>query len=165
MDFRNAVIIMTSNVGVDRINGISKLGFKAVRDKEGSQKEQEEKIMDEVRKAFRPEFINRLDDIIIFHSLTRQDNGEILDLMLEEVRERVKELGIPQLSITKELREKILEEGFHPEYGARPLKRALQKFVEDPMADAILSRTVQEGLEVVMDYKEGKVLLANPEAL
>lgn len=165
VDFRNAVIIMTSNVGVDRIKGISRLGFKAVRDKEGSQKEQEEKIMEEVRKAFRPEFINRLDDIIIFHSLTREDNGEILDLMLEEVRERVKELGIPSLSITKELREKILEEGFHPEYGARPLKRALQKLVEDPMADAILSRTVQEGLEVVMDYKEGKVLLANPEAL
>ncbi len=159
VDFRNVVIVMTSNVGVDRIKGINKLGFKA--SESSSNKDNEEKILDEVRKAFRPEFINRLDDIIVFHSLTKDETGEILELMLKDVNDRVKEIGINELIIKDSLKKKLLEDGFNPEYGARPLKRSVQKYVEDPLADGILSRTIEENKGVIMDYINGKVVLEN----
>ena len=159
VDFRNVVIVMTSNVGVDRIKGINKLGFKA--SESSSSKDNEEKILDEVRKAFRPEFINRLDDIIVFHSLTKDETGEILELIIKDVNDRVKEIGINELVIKDNLKKKLLEDGFNPEFGARPLKRSVQKFVEDPLADGILSRTIEENKGVIMDYINGKVVLEN----
>lgn len=159
VDFKNTVIVMTSNVGVDRIKGINKLGFKASDNDAG--KDTEDKILEEVRKAFRPEFINRLDDIIVFHSLTKDETGNILDLMLKEVAARVKEIGITELRISDNLRKKLLEEGFNPEYGARPLRRSVQKLVEDPLADGILSRTIDENKGVAMDYKNNGVVLEN----
>ena len=159
VDFRNTVIVMTSNVGVERIRGISKLGFKSEAASEDQ--DNEEKILAEVRKAFRPEFINRLDDIIVFHSLTKDETGEILDLILKDVTARINELGIPELLIKPDLRKKLLEDGFNPEFGARPLKRSVQKYVEDPLADGILARSIADDKGVVMDWKDGQVILEN----
>lgn len=159
VDFRNSVIVMTSNVGVEKIKGMNKLGFRA--ENNSVDKDNEEKVLEEVRKAFRPEFINRLDDIIVFHSLTKDETNEILDLIIKEVADRVKDIGIPELVIKEGLKKKILEEGYNPEYGARPLKRAVQKYVEDSLADAILARTIEEGLGVAIDYKAGEVVLEN----
>ena len=100
--------------------------------------------MSEVKNTFRPEFINRLDDIVVFHSLTKEESNKILDLLLRDVEKRVMKLGIPSLEIKDTLKKKLLDDGFDPEYGARPLKRSVQSFVEDPLADAILSST-EEG--------------------
>ncbi|MDD2371874.1 MAG: ATP-dependent Clp protease ATP-binding subunit [Firmicutes bacterium] len=159
VNFKNTVIVMTSNIGVDSIKGANKLGFKASESNVGQ--DNEEKILGEARKAFRPEFINRLDDIIVFHSLTKGETSEILDLILSEVKVRAKEIGIIELIVKDNLRKKLLEDGFNPEFGARPLKRSVQKYVEDPLADGILSRAIDENKGVALDYKNGKVVLEN----
>ncbi len=159
VNFKNTVIVMTSNVGVDSIKSLSKLGFKASESSVGQ--DNEEKILGEARKTFRPEFINRLDDIIVFHSLTKDETSEILDLILKEVKTRAKEIGINELIIKDDLRKKLLEDGFNPEFGARPLKRSVQKFVEDPLADGILSRVIEENKGVTLDYINDKVVLEN----
>lgn len=161
VNFRNAVIIMTSNVGVDKICRINKLGFSNDVDSESKEKQNREKIMNEIKNTFRPEFINRLDDIIIFHSLTKEENNQILDLLLKDVEKRVIELGIPSLEIKYALKKKLLDDGFNPEYGARPLKRSVQSFVEDPLSDAILSSIIKKNKKVVLDYNNEKVIVTN----
>lgn len=160
VNFRNTVIIMTSNVGVERIRYINKLGFNMDSDKQ-EQKETKEKIMSEVKATFRPEFINRLDDIVVFHSLTKEESNEILELLLKDVEERVKEIGIPALEIKADLKKKLLDDGFDPEYGARPLKRSVQSLVEDPLADAILSSSIAEGKKAILDYKNERVIVTD----
>ena len=163
VNFRNTVIIMTSNVGVDRIRYINKLGFNADLDGKSEEKQNREKIMSEVKNIFRPEFINRLDDIVVFHSLTKEESNQILELLLKDVEKRVAELGIPSLEIKDALKKKLLDDGFDPEYGARPLKRSVQSFVEDPLADAILSSAIEEGKKAILDYKNERVTVTNAE--
>ena len=161
VNFRNTVIIMTSNIGVDKIRNINKLGFNNDIDNKSKEKQNREKIMSEVKNTFRPEFINRLDDIVIFHSLTKEESKQILDLLIRDVEKRVIELGIHSLKIKDDLKEKLLNDGFNAEYGARPLKRSVQNFIEDPLADAILSGTIKEDKKVVLDYKNKRVIVIN----
>lgn len=163
VNFRNTVIIMTSNVGVDKIRYINKLGFNNDVDSESKEKQNREKIMSEVKNTFRPEFINRLDDIVVFHSLTKDESNQILNLLLKDVEKRVIELGIPSLEIKDTLKKKLLDDGFSSEYGARPLKRSVQSFVEDSLADAILSSTIEEGKKAILDYKNERVIVTNAE--
>lgn len=158
VDFRNTVIIMTSNAGIDRIKNHQKVGFRN-GDTGEEHDDLKAKILEDVKKIFRPEFINRLDDIVVFHSLTKEESKEILELLLAEVSERIKELGIGAMKITQALKDQIIEEGFDPDYGARPLKRAVQRLIEDSMADALLGRTIKEGDKVVIDYKNNQVVV------
>ena len=158
VDFRNTVIIMTSNAGAQVIRGDKQLGF-TVRDSEQAVHEKMKgRVMDEVKKLFRPEFINRLDDIIIFHSLNLEHLKQIVGLEVKSVGKRLKEHGI-QLTISDEALEKVVKEGYDPTYGARPLRRAIQRLLEDPMSEAVLRDPFKYGEQIHVDLDvDGTIL-------
>jgi ATP-dependent Clp protease ATP-binding subunit ClpC len=117
-----------------------------------------EGIMEELKKTFRPEFLNRVDEIIVFHQLEEDHILKIVDLMLAELSERVKDLQI-SLEVTGEAKQLIAKEGFDPMYGARPLRRAIQNMIEDRLSEEMLSGKVKEGDTVMVDAKDGKIVL------
>lgn len=146
-DFRNAVIIMTSNVGVSEISKGAGLGFSSTGIEKGNDKRAKETIMSAVKKAFRPEFLNRIDELLIFKHLSKDNLLNIVDKMINEVKDRTLERGI-ELKLSKGASELLLEKGYDPKYGARPLRRAIQKLVEDPLSNQILDGTIVEGDKV-----------------
>ncbi len=158
VDFRNTVIIMTSNTGAELIRRETSVGFRAA-DEDGPMdyEKMRDKIMDEVKKTFRPEFLNRIDDLIVFHALSESDLKEILELMLIELQERLGEQI--RLALTDAAKDVILEEGHDPVYGARPLRRAIVRLLEDPLSDAILEDRLEEGDRVVADADDNKLKL------
>ncbi|HJX15297.1 MAG TPA: AAA family ATPase, partial [Candidatus Deferrimicrobiaceae bacterium] len=140
VDFRNAVLILTSNIGSPWIQELSGKGEKAVR----------EKVMEELRREFRPEFLNRLDEIILFRSLGKEDLARIIGIMLREVNDRLADRKIA-VTVTDAARERLAEIGHDPAYGARPLRRAIQKHLQDPLALHILKGEFREGDSVLVD--------------
>ena len=148
IDFKNCVIIMTSNVGARFIAENKSLGFKMEKEKQEEQKNKYEEIkkevMSELRKQFKPEFLNRIDEIIVFHKLTDEDISKIIDIMLKEVKERLSEKKI-ELSIDKSAKELIAKKGTDSSYGARPLRRAIQSILEDQLAEDILDGKLKDG--------------------
>ncbi len=162
VDFRNTVIIMTSNVGAELIRRETAVGFKPAGKTDGMDYEtMKSKIMEEVKRTFRPEFLNRVDDLIVFHALTDEDLRAILDLMLVELQERVGERV--RLALTDEAKELLIEEGYDPVYGARPLRRAIVRLLEDPLSDAILDGRFREGEQVVVESDGSKMILMTAE--
>lgn len=153
VDFRNAVIIMTSNVGVSTIRREVVMGFKTGGEQETGYEKMKEKVTDELKRTFRPEFLNRIDEIIVFHALSREHIKDIVGLMVREVAERIREGGI-KLEITESAREFLAEKGFDENYGARPLRRAIQRQIEDRISEELLTGAVRQGDHVVID-KEG----------
>jgi len=146
VDFRNTVIIMTSNVGAELIRKTGSLGFKT--QKEGtSYQEMRDKLLEEVKRTFKPEFLNRIDDIIVFHSLVKEDLQRIIEIEVGYVAERLKEQKIT-LEVSQEAKDFLIEKGFDPVFGARPLKRTIQRFLEDPFASEIISKKFKEGTHV-----------------
>jgi ATP-dependent Clp protease ATP-binding subunit ClpC len=143
IDFRNTIMIMTSNVGVDLIQKQGELGFRP-RDAEETYESMKRKLMDEVKKVFRPEFLNRVDDIIVFHSLRREDLEQIIELELKELKTRLKEKKM-ELALSPEVTKFLIDKGYDTQYGARPLKRTIQKYLENVLAEEILSGKFQEG--------------------
>ena len=158
MDFRNTVIIMTSNVGAREITTSAPLGF-ASGDKGGlDDKEIKSRVMSEVKKLFRPEFLNRIDEIIVFKSLTEEEIIEIVDLMIDELRQRLIEQNMT-INLTKEASKYIAKEGTDLSFGARPLRRAIQRLVEDPLSEQILEGKWTSGSVIDVDLdEEGKHL-------
>ncbi len=142
VDFRNSVVIMTSNVGAQDLMKSRSLGFTAVDGADVDLEKMKSSIMEAVRKTFRPEFINRVDDIIIFKPLGKEELLKILDIMLDEVSKRLEEQGIT-IDVPAETRQKLLIKGYDPKFGARPLRRTLQKTIEDPLADLLLEGKVE----------------------
>ncbi|MBI5577256.1 MAG: ATP-dependent chaperone ClpB [Deltaproteobacteria bacterium] len=140
VDFRNAVAVLTSNIGSSWIQEMAGKGEKAVRDR----------VMEELRRVFRPEFLNRLDEIIIFNALGKEQLAAIVDLMMRELNSRLDDRNI-SVTLTGKARERIAEIGYDPAYGARPLRRAIQKHIQDPLALSILSGNFREGDAVVVD--------------
>ena len=161
VSFKNTVIIMTSNVGARLITDKNKLGFSNSANKEEENKQDYEntkkEVMAELKKQFRPELLNRIDDIIVFHKLTDDDIGSIIDLMLKEVTNRLKEQNI-ELEISKEVKDLIAKKGTDKAYGARPLRRAIQSMLEDKIAESILDGTVKEG-------KKAKAVVSKEEII
>ncbi|MDJ0521910.1 MAG: ATP-dependent Clp protease ATP-binding subunit [Planctomycetota bacterium] len=155
VDFKNTVIIMTSNVGSDAIKSQGGVGF-AKDDEEITHARMKEELMKEVERQFRPEFLNRVDEIIFFRQLTRDDLTEIIDIETRGLAERLQEKSI-QLILTPEAKEHIINEGYNPEYGARPLRRAIQRILEDPLAEEVLRGNFHEGTKVLVEMKEGVV--------
>ncbi len=143
VDFRNTVIIMTSNVGAELIRKNASMGFSA-RNEEVTYNEIKNKLMEEVKRTFKPEFLNRLDDIIVFRPLVKEDLQRIVDIEIEQVVKRLREQGI-SLEVSAEAKEFLIERGFDPVFGARPLKRTIQRFLEDPLASEIISRKLSDG--------------------
>lgn len=160
VDFKNTIIIMTSNVGASTIGRQKTLGFSIAKgdEEEKSQYEKmKENIMGELKQRFRPEFLNRIDDIIVFHSLNENHISKIILLMVAKLQERLKEMDI-KLEMSDEAVKLISKSGFDLEYGARPLKRALQKDLEDELSEAILKGDVKKGSTVVAKVKDDKIV-------
>ncbi len=161
VDFKNTIIIMTSNVGATTIGKEKSLGFATMKDKDEEAKTSYEKmkenIMVELKKGFRPEFLNRIDDIIVFHSLLESHIDKIVKLMTKDVIKRLKEMDI-DLEISEDAVKLIAKEGFDLEYGARPLKRAIQKELEDQLSEAILRGTVKKGSIVIAEVKDNNIV-------
>ena len=142
VDFRNTVLIMTSNIGTRDIKRGS-LGFRS-SDEKLTYKETKSKLVSEVKQTFRPEFVNRLDEVIVFHELTKNELKQIVDLMLDDVYSHL-ELDEIKLHITSQVKDFIIEKGYEPAYGARPLRRAIQRYIEDPLSEEILRRKISKG--------------------
>ncbi|MBI4605617.1 MAG: ATP-dependent Clp protease ATP-binding subunit, partial [Planctomycetes bacterium] len=142
IDFRNTVLIMTSNIGANIIKNQSSLGFKRTS-VDRSYEEMKRELLDEVEKHFRPEFLNRLDEVIVFQSLSREDLRQIIDIEMQHVADRLEGMGLI-VSLTDEARDFLIEKGYNPEFGARPLRRAIEQHIEDPLAEELL-RGAYEG--------------------
>ncbi len=162
VDFRNAIIVMTSNVGAEMIKRQTQLGFALDRDEEKEERlvyeEMREKLMDALNKVFRPEFINRVDGIIVFHALTKDQITQIVDLELAKVAERLTEYEIT-LQISEDGRLLLAELGYDPEMGARPLRRLIQNKVEDQLSDALLAGEFKRLDTIMIDAEDGEVVL------
>ncbi len=157
VDFRNTIVIMTSNVGAEMLRKKS-LGFVSEKE-ETSYKEMKDKLLDEVKKVFKPEFLNRIDDIIVFQSLTKEDLAQIVNLEVKEVSHRLKEQGI-EIELTKEAEEFFIEKGFDPVFGARPLKRTIQRYLEDPLAEEIIAGQFKAGSKIKVQRKNEELVFA-----
>lgn len=158
VDFKNTVIIMTSNVGARNIVAPKRLGFVSDTDEKKEYKDMKKNVMDEVKKLFRPEFLNRIDEVIVFHQLSKENIGEIVEIMFNILTKRVKDNLDIELSLTDKARDYLVEEGFDEAYGARPLRRAIQSKVEDQLAEKILENTVKEGQQVRIGMRNGNLL-------
>ncbi len=157
VDFKNTVIIMTSNVGATLIERQDSMGFRTDSDREqASYDSMKEKITRELRNTFRPEFLNRVDETIVFHALTKEHINEIVDLMLRELQDRLKEQDL-SLEVSDAAKELLVEEGFDVQFGARPLRRAIQKLIENPLAERYLAVEFLAGDRILVD-KDGKAL-------
>jgi ATP-dependent Clp protease ATP-binding subunit ClpC len=143
VNFRNTIILMTSNVGSDTIKKQSTLGFSPITD-ESTYEKMRERILDEAKRTFRPEFLNRLDDVIVFRSFTKPDLIQILSLEAEKVVERLRHKNI-RLELDDQAKEFLVEKGYNPDFGARPMRRAVERFLEDPLAEEILKGSLQPG--------------------
>jgi len=162
VDFRNAIIIMTSNVGAEMIRRSTSLGFATRRDeaKDGEEAYQKmrDKLLGELKKMFRPEFLNRVDGIIVFRALTRDEIKQIVDLELNKVRIRLAEHEM-ELRVTDAAKEFLADEGYSPEFGARHLRRIIQHRVEDILSEGMLSGEFQPGDVVLADLEEDAITM------
>ncbi|MFC0236029.1 ATP-dependent protease ATP-binding subunit ClpC [Fictibacillus phosphorivorans] len=152
VDFRNTVVIMTSNVGASTLKRNRSLGF-AVHNEGQKYNDMKSKVMDELKRAFRPEFLNRIDEIIVFHSLEKEHLLRIVSLMAASLKQRLSDQGI-EIELTQAALEKITEEGYDPDYGARPLRRALQRKIEDRLSEELLRGNINKGQTVKIDVEE-----------
>ena len=161
VDFRNTIIVMTSNIGSDLIKRDTGLGFSLKTDESKSDAQQYErmkdKVMDEVKRFFRPEFLNRIDGTVVFHALGKDHILNIVDLMLGSVKEQLKEKNV-DLDITQPAKELLAEKGYDPIFGARPLRRVIQDEIEDMLSEDLLAGTLQPGDSVLIDVKENKFI-------
>ncbi|WP_438435345.1 ATP-dependent protease ATP-binding subunit ClpC [Gorillibacterium sp. sgz500922] len=154
VDFRNTLIIMTSNVGAETIKRNSTLGFTASNDNSREYTNMKDKVMGELKKSFRPEFLNRIDEIIVFHNLEEAHIQEIVSLMAEDLRKRLKEHDV-DFVLTEEAKQFLAKEGYDPAFGARPLRRAIQKHIEDRLSEELLKGNIAKGDSLTIDVKEG----------
>ncbi|TCZ67509.1 ATP-dependent Clp protease ATP-binding subunit [Paenibacillus albiflavus] len=162
VDFRNTLIIMTSNVGAEMIKKNSTLGFTAVQNSGRDYDNMKDKVMGELKKSFRPEFLNRIDEIIVFHSLDESHIAEIVSLMAEELRKRLKEQEI-EFTLTDSAKKFLAKEGYDPTFGARPLRRAIQKHIEDRLSEELLRGAIVKGDSVVIDELNGELVVNKNE--
>ncbi|HSL85975.1 MAG TPA: AAA family ATPase, partial [Bacteroidales bacterium] len=157
VNFKNTILIMTSNVGASTIKKQKTVGFSIASDKNTEEYDRmKENILDELKQAFRPEFLNRIDDTIVFHSLTNEDLEKITKFMLDEVAERISEREI-YLEFTDEMMKFMTKSGFDTAYGARPLRRAITKELEDTLSEEMLRGNIKKGDEVLVDLKDDKL--------
>jgi ATP-dependent Clp protease ATP-binding subunit ClpC len=160
VNFRNTIIIMTSNVGTSFVKRSGALGFAGMRDAE--EEADHKRIEEELKATFRPEFINRIDEIIIFQPLSQEDVVEIVDLQMQEIRSRLAEHGL-EIVLTQAAKEWLADEGFDESFGARPLKRALQRYVESPLSIKMLEGEFTRGDLVLIDALEGELTFSRQE--
>jgi ATP-dependent Clp protease ATP-binding subunit ClpC len=156
IDFRNTIIIMTSNIGARKLKDFGTgIGFGTSAQKAQEDANARSVIENALKKSFAPEFLNRIDDVIVFNPLEKEDINKIIDIELEKLLARIKGLGY-NLSLTDDAKDYIAEKGFDKQYGARPLKRAIQKYVEDALAEEIVASHLKEGDNINIDFDKSK---------
>jgi ATP-dependent Clp protease ATP-binding subunit ClpC len=152
VDFRNTIVIMTSNIGAMTITKNQSLGF-SIGDESGlTYDDMKGRVIGELKKVFRPELLNRIDEIIVFHKLTKEEIKEIVDFQMRRVREQIAIHDVT-IELTEEAKELLVEKGYDPAMGARPLRRAIQRYIEDPLADFVLGRELQPGSTILVSRK------------
>jgi ATP-dependent Clp protease ATP-binding subunit ClpC len=152
VDFRNTIVIMTSNIGASTISKNQTLGFSIGDDSGLSYDEMKDRIMGELKKVFRPELLNRIDEVIVFHKLTKEEITRIVELLMKRLRDQMGEHEAA-IELTESAKELLVEKGYDPTMGARPLRRAIQRFIEDPLADFVLGRSLEPGSTILVDRK------------
>ena len=158
VDFKNTIIIMTSNAGAQSIIEPKKLGFATEQNEKADYNRMKSNVMEEVRRIFKPEFLNRLDEVIVFHALTKEHMKKIVGIMTKELQQRCqKQFGI-ELKITDAVRQYIVDKAYDPKYGARPLRRMIQTKLEDSLSDALLSGELKKGTTVTVRVKKDKII-------
>lgn len=160
IDFKNTVLIMTSNAGASRIVEPKKLGFGAVSTEKEDYEYMKNGVMEEVRRIFKPEFLNRIDETIVFHALTKEDIGRIVDIMMKNLGKRTKEQMDITLAMDDAAKAQIIEKGYDQKYGARPLRRTIQNEVEDKLAEEILNGSVKKGDTVAISAQDDKLVFS-----
>jgi ATP-dependent Clp protease ATP-binding subunit ClpC len=161
VDFRNTIVIMTSNIGASQISKNQSLGFSIGDDTGLSYEDMKTKVMGELKKVFRPELLNRIDEIIVFHKLTKDEIKEVIDILMKRLREQMATHEVT-IELTDEAKDLLVEKGYDPAMGARPLRRAIQRFIEDPLADFVLGRSLEPGSTILVGRK-GQVTEGEPE--
>lgn len=156
VDFRNTVIIMTSNIGAREIFEKKALGFRPA-DEEASYESMKNKVMGEVKKVFNPEFLNRIDETVVFHSLSKDNVKKIVCLMIDKLNEQLSEQNIT-LSLNDDVIDFLMAKGYDESYGARPLRRTIQKEIEDLLSEEILKGRFKKGGKIAVSLKDGKVV-------
>src|SRR6202044_1466705 len=156
VNFRNTIVLLTSNVGSDTIKRQSTLGFSPITD-EASYEKMRERIHEESKRTFRPEFLNRMDDVIVFRSFTKPDLIQILDLEIEKVLQRLRHKNI-KVELDEKAKEFLVEKGYNPDFGARPMRRAVEKFLEDPLAEEILRGNLHAGEPIQVTCENDKLV-------
>ncbi|KAF0133272.1 MAG: ATP-dependent Clp protease ATP-binding subunit ClpC, partial [Candidatus Saganbacteria bacterium] len=165
VDFKNTVIIMTSNTGADIIRKESGIGFNAKNDALASgfnakndalasYDRMKEKIMDEVKKSFRPEFLNRVDGIVVFRALSKEDLGSIIDIMIKDLNQRLSEKDL-SIKVSEKAKAFLIDTAFDPKMGARPLRRTIENHIEDPLSEEVLKGKFTPGMSIIVDFKKG----------
>lgn len=157
IDFKNTVIILTSNAGAQRIIEPKQLGFASNSDDKKDYSDMKNSVMEEVKQMFKPEFLNRIDETIVFHQLTKEDLKEILDILVKEINSRLDEQMQMNLRLTDKAKEFLIDKGYDKKYGARPLKRALQNEIEDRLAEQILFGNIKQGDKIKIDCKDSEL--------
>jgi ATP-dependent Clp protease ATP-binding subunit ClpC len=162
VNFRNCIVLMTSNVGSDIIKRQGTLGFAPVSD-EATYEKMRERILDEAKKTFRPEFLNRLDDVIVFRSFTKPELIQILDLEINKVLERLRHKNL-KLELDAKAKDFLVEKGYDPQYGARPMRRAVERLLEDPLAEEILRGNLHENEPIQVELEKDKLVFIQKSA-
>jgi ATP-dependent Clp protease ATP-binding subunit ClpC len=156
VDFKNTVIIMTSNLGTRDIQKGTTLGFAARADEKMTYEKMRDKVMEELKRSFRPEFLNRIDEVIVFHALSREDVKAIVDLMMKRVRDQLKAKDV-EIELSDQAKELLAEKGYDPSLGARPLRRTIQRLVEDPLSEKLLWKEFKAGQTIIVDVRDGEI--------
>ncbi|MCL4514590.1 MAG: ATP-dependent Clp protease ATP-binding subunit [Firmicutes bacterium] len=164
VDFRNTVLIMTSNVGAQDIKRTGRMGFNAESEEQASYERMRDHVLEELKHTFRPEFLNRIDEIIVFHSLTDREIAQIVDLMLADLKKHMKEVGL-EVEVSAPAKDLLAKKGFDPEYGARPLRRAIQRMIEDRLAEEMLQGRFKAGASVYVDVGDNDELAFSERGL
>lgn len=159
VDFRNTVVIMTSNVGAHQIQHDSGIGFRTVVDEKSDYEAMKSKVTDELKRTFRPEFLNRVDEIIVFHALNKGHISQIVDIMLKDLRDHLKTMDI-ELTVTEPAKDLLANRGFDPDFGARPLRRAIQRYIENPLSEEMLKGRFSEGAHITVDAQDGEIVFS-----
>ncbi|MDI6873622.1 ATP-dependent Clp protease ATP-binding subunit [Candidatus Solincola sp.] len=164
VDFRNTIVIMTSNLGARDISKGTSLGFTARKDEGLDYEKMKERVLSELKRTFRPELLNRIDDVIVFHELTHEQIKQIVDLLMKRVKDQLAEQEM-ELILSEDAKEVLVKEGYDPVYGARPLRRAIQKLIEDPLSEKILAKEFQPGSTILVAAdEEGRITFEKVQA-
>ena len=157
VDFKNAVVIMTSNLGTRDIQKGPGIGFATGGDDAMSYEKMRDKVMEELKKSFRPELLNRIDEVIVFHALSRENVKEIVDLLLKRVREQLKAKDV-EIELTDAAKDVLAEKGYDVSLGARPLRRTIQRMVEDQLSEKLLNKEFKAGETIIVDARDGEIV-------